>query len=103
MEYQLFENLFPGGDPSGGALSPRIDTQADMLYDTLRPAYIHLQDLAALCQLVDILQREVHIACRQTPLLCPSPSSHAILLSYLSCRTVICQPVARTLPLFFVF
>jgi len=59
MEYQLFENLFPGRDPSSGALSPLIDTLADMLYETLRPAYIHLQDLAALCQLVDILQREV--------------------------------------------
>jgi len=59
MEYQLFENLFPGRDPSSGALSPLIDTLADMLYETLRPAYIHLQDLAALCQLVDILQREI--------------------------------------------
>ena len=59
MEYQLFEHLFPGGDPSGGALAPLIDTLATMLYDTLRPAYIQLQDLGALCQLVDILHHEV--------------------------------------------
>lgn len=61
MEHQLFENLFPGIDASAGALSPLVDTLADMLYDTLRPAYIHLQDLSALCQLVDILQREVSL------------------------------------------
>lgn len=59
MEYQLFEHLFPSLDASAGALSPLVDTLADMLYDSLRPAFIHLQDLSALCQLVDILQREV--------------------------------------------
>ena len=59
MEYQLFEHLFPNLDASAGALSPLVDTLADMLYDSLRPAFIHLQDLSALCQLVDILQREV--------------------------------------------
>ena len=59
MEYQLFEHLFPNLDASAGALSPLMDTLADMLYDSLRPAFIHLQDLSALCQLVDILQREV--------------------------------------------
>ena len=61
MEYQLFEHLFPGGDPGGGALAPLIDTLATMLYDTLRPAYIQLQDLGALCQLVDILHHEVKL------------------------------------------
>ena len=59
MEHQLFEHLFPGLDPSASALSPLVDTLADILYDALRPAYIHLQDISALCQLVDILQREV--------------------------------------------
>ena len=59
MEYQLFEHLFPSHNFSVGALAPLVDTLADILYDSLRPAYIHLQDLSALCQLVDILQREV--------------------------------------------
>lgn len=59
MEYQLFEHLFPSLDASAGALSPLVETLADMLYDSLRPAFIHLQDLSALCQLVDILQQEV--------------------------------------------
>lgn len=59
MEHQLFEHLFPNQDFSGSALSPLVETLADILYDSLRPAYIHLQDLSALCQLVDILQREV--------------------------------------------
>ena len=63
MEYQLFEHLFPGLDASAGALSPLVDTLADVLYDSLRPAFIHLQDLSALCQLVDILQREVSSPC----------------------------------------
>lgn len=60
MEHQLFENLFPTLDANAGALSPLVDTLADMLYDSLRPAYIHLQDISALCQLVDMLQREVN-------------------------------------------
>lgn len=59
METQLFEHLFPSSHPSSGALSPLIDSLADMLYDTLRPAYIHLQDLNSLCQLVLILTNEV--------------------------------------------
>lgn len=64
-EHQLFEHLFPGGDPSGSALAPLIDSLATMLYDTLRPAFIQLQDLAALCQLVHILQQEVPPSSRQ--------------------------------------
>ena len=59
MEYQLFANLFPGSDPGAGALAPLMDTLCTILYDALRPAFIQLQDLGALCQLVDILQHEV--------------------------------------------
>lgn len=58
MEYQLFEHLFSGAD-GGTALAPLVDSLATSLYDTLRPAFIQLQDLASLCQLVQILQREV--------------------------------------------
>lgn len=59
METQLFKQLFPGSHMRSGALSPLIDSLADMLYDTLRPAYIHQQDLSFLCQLVQILKNEV--------------------------------------------
>ncbi|KAK9825230.1 hypothetical protein WJX74_002000 [Apatococcus lobatus] len=59
MEHQLFEAFFPGEAADGAALSLLIQPLCTILYDTLRPRYIQLQDLDELCQLVDILQQEV--------------------------------------------
>lgn len=82
-EQQLFENLFPGSDLGSGALSPLIDTLATMLYDTLRPAFIQLQDLAALCQLVHILQQEVSCSShRLRHHSCSKEESHVTLISH---------------------
>lgn len=59
MEHQLYDQFFPelGGD--GAALAPLMDPLCTVLYDALRPAFIQLQSLEALCSLVDILQHEV--------------------------------------------
>ena len=59
MEHQLFEAFFPGEAADGAALALLIQHLCTILYDTLRPRYIQLQDLDELCQLVDILQQEV--------------------------------------------
>lgn len=61
MESSLFDALFPGDDGEGGALQPLIEPLALQLYDTLRPAFIQLQDLDALCDLVTILKHEVQM------------------------------------------
>jgi hypothetical protein len=64
MEGQLFDHFFPqsvaGSAADGGApLEPLMDPLCTLLYDTLRPAYIQLQGLDELCELVDILKHEV--------------------------------------------
>ncbi|KAK9845860.1 hypothetical protein WJX81_004499 [Elliptochloris bilobata] len=59
LEHQLFDGFFPGADPDGGALGALMDPLCTVLYDALRPAFIHLAALDPLCELVDILQHEV--------------------------------------------
>eukprot|EP00884_Botryococcus_braunii_P022753 jgi/Botrbrau1/9161/Bobra.160_3s0033.1 len=59
MESSLFDALFPGDNGESGALQPLVEPLALQLYDTLRPAFIQLQDLDALCDLVTILKHEV--------------------------------------------
>ncbi|KAK9817306.1 hypothetical protein WJX72_012420 [[Myrmecia] bisecta] len=59
LEHQLFDHFFPGEDPEGTPLAPLMDPLCTILYDTLRPAFIQLQDLDDLCELVDILEHEV--------------------------------------------
>lgn len=61
QEAQLFEQFFPATSASGGssALSPLVDPLCTLLYDAVRPALIGVQDIDALCELVDILRLEV--------------------------------------------
>ena len=59
MEHQLYDQFFPELDGDGAALAPLMDPLCTVLYDALRPAFIQLQSLEALCSLVDILQHEV--------------------------------------------
>ena len=61
MESQLFQHFFPREDEESGALSPLVEPLCMVLYDMLRPAFIHLQDLDDLCELVDILQHEARL------------------------------------------
>lgn len=60
MEHQLYDQFFPESDSDGSALAPLMDPLCTVLYDALRPVFIQLQSLEALCSLVDILQHEVH-------------------------------------------
>lgn len=45
------------------ALGPLLEPLATMLYDTLRPAVVVMQDMDELCELVDILKHEVGAGC----------------------------------------
>ncbi len=45
------------------ALGPLLEPLATMLYDTLRPAVVVMQDMDELCELVDILKHEVGSGC----------------------------------------
>ena len=58
-EHQLFDHFFPGEDPEGTGLAPLMDPLATILYDALRPQFIHLHALDELCEIVDILTHEV--------------------------------------------
>ena len=58
MESQLFQHFFPLEEEESGALTPLVEPLCMVLYDMLRPAFIQLQDLDDLCELVDILQHE---------------------------------------------
>lgn len=58
-EHQLFDHFFPGEDPEGAGLAPLMDPLATILYDALRPQFIHLHALDELCEIVDILTHEV--------------------------------------------
>lgn len=64
MEHQLYEHFFPGaasspGGGDGGGLEALMEPLCTVLYDALRPAFILLQRLDDLCELVDILKHEV--------------------------------------------
>ncbi|PSC70334.1 conserved oligomeric Golgi complex subunit 3 [Micractinium conductrix] len=61
QEGQLFEQFFPATASAGGgaALAPLVDPLCTLLYDAVRPALIGVQDIDALCELVDILKLEV--------------------------------------------
>lgn len=59
MEHQLYDQFFPQLDEDGTALDPLMEPLCTVLYDALRPVFIQLQSLEALCSLVDILQHEV--------------------------------------------
>ena len=59
MEHQLHDQFFPEADGDGSVLAPLMDPLCTVLYDALRPTFIQLQSLEALCNLVDILQHEV--------------------------------------------
>ena len=59
MEHQLHDQFFPEADGDGTVLAPLMDPLCTVLYDALRPAFIQLQSLEALCNLADILQHEV--------------------------------------------
>ena len=58
-EHQLFDHFFPGGEVEASSLGPLIDPLATILYDALRPRFIHLYALDELCEIVDILAHEV--------------------------------------------
>ncbi|KAL3152568.1 hypothetical protein ABBQ32_001593 [Trebouxia sp. C0010 RCD-2024] len=58
-EHQLFDHFFPGEDPEGPSLAPLMDPLATILYDALRPRFIHLHALEELCEIVNILTHEV--------------------------------------------
>ena len=60
LESQLFQHFFPREEEDSGALAPLVDPLCMVLYDMLRPAFIQLQDLDDLCEIVDIL---LHEAC----------------------------------------
>lgn len=60
MEHQLFEHFFPASVAAGApGLEGLMDPLCQVLYDALRPAFITLQPLEELCELVDILKHEV--------------------------------------------
>ena len=58
-EHQLYDHFFPGQNAEGTSLSPLMDPLATILYDAMRPRFIHLHSLNELCELVDILVHEV--------------------------------------------
>ena len=58
-EHQLFDHFFPGADPEESSLAPLMDPLATILYDALRPQFIHIHALDELCEIVDILTHEV--------------------------------------------
>ena len=70
MEHQLHEHFFQGGggaaseDSSG--LEALMEPLCMALYDALRPAFIVLQRLEDLAELVDILKQEVHSIARHS-------------------------------------
>lgn len=69
MEHQLFEHFFPGSAAVGApGLEGLMDPLCTILYDALRPAFITLQPLEELCELVDILKHEVRNAIREANL-----------------------------------
>ncbi len=59
LEHGLYEHFFPDSASSPAALAPLLDPLCTLLYDVLRPAIVSLQDIDALCELVDILKIEV--------------------------------------------
>eukprot|EP00898_Chlorokybus_atmophyticus_P000708 jgi/Chlat1/1638/Chrsp127S01891 len=65
LEHQLFEHFFPSSSASTSVttgpnpLAPLLDPLCTVLYDALRPLFVHEQDLDLLCELVEILRGEV--------------------------------------------
>lgn len=52
LEHQLFDHFFPASSAEPANLAPLIDPLCTVLYDTLRPRFIHEADLDLLCELV---------------------------------------------------
>lgn len=64
-EHQLYDHFFPGQSTESTSLGPLMDPLATILYDAMRPRFIHLHSLTELCELVDILVHEVKISILQ--------------------------------------
>lgn len=77
-EHQLFDHFFPGEDPEGPSLAPLMDPLATILYDALRPHFIHLHALEELCEIVNILTHEASCLRSSQPL---APNLTTVLLS----------------------
>ncbi len=58
-EQELFQKFFPASGKDDAQLGALMDPLCMALYDVLRPACVHLQDLDDLVELVDILKHEV--------------------------------------------
>lgn len=59
LEHQLFDHFFPASSADSNNLAPLIDPLCTVLYDSLRPRFIHEADMDLLCELVDILKAEI--------------------------------------------
>lgn len=61
VEYQLFSNFFPDRAVAVGpaVISPLMDPLCTLLYDAMRPATVSLNDIDALCDLINVLQTEI--------------------------------------------
>lgn len=59
LEHQLFDHFFPSSAADAANLAPLIDPLCMVLYDALRPRFIHEADVDLLCELVDIVRAEV--------------------------------------------
>jgi len=59
LEHQLFDHFFPSSAADATNLAPLIDPLCMVLYDALRPRFIHEADVDLLCELVDIVRAEV--------------------------------------------
>ena len=70
LESRLFQHFFPRAEEESGALAPLVEPLCMVLYDMLRPAFIQLQDLDDLCELVDILLHEVSASTQLQPDIC---------------------------------
>ncbi|GJP83624.1 hypothetical protein CLOP_g13752 [Closterium sp. NIES-67] len=58
-EHQLFDHFFPSTSADTSNLGPLIDPLCTVLYDALRPRFIHSADVDVLCELVDIVQADL--------------------------------------------
>ncbi|CAI5498530.1 unnamed protein product, partial [Closterium sp. Naga37s-1] len=58
-EHQLFDHFFPATSADTSNLAPLIDPLCTVLYDALRPRFIHSADVDVLCELVDIVHADL--------------------------------------------
>ncbi|CAI6000927.1 unnamed protein product [Closterium sp. NIES-65] len=58
-EHQLFDHFFPATSADTSNLAPLIDPLCTILYDALRPRFIHSADVDVLCELVDIVHADL--------------------------------------------